>query len=291
MPDRLSFRWLGVAGIEINLNGTVLAIDPLFSRPPFHNLLSGRVTPNPYQVISKENQYEAILVTHAHYDHIMDVPVIAKQCGAQVYGSQNACQLSMLWGLPPEQVHQLQPGTTIQIGSIKVTTLSGSHMSLPGFNNGKIKSGLKPPLHLHDYRMDHCFSYLIDTGSTRILDWGGTNTAQMVEADLIFAGWDSETYITRMIELYKPPVIVPIHWDHFFQPLDKPVKAIPLPPSWLLPALQRKNPLSTARRLQENYPSLRVSIPVRFKQVDVHDLLERGKGKFYDFTPLNQQAL
>jgi L-ascorbate metabolism protein UlaG (beta-lactamase superfamily) len=276
MPDILSFRWLGVAGIEINLNGTVLVIDPLFSRPPLHNLLSGRVTPNPYQVKSKAIKYEAILVTHAHYDHLMDVPVIAKQCGAQVYGSQNACQLSTLWGLPPEQVHELHPGTTIQISSIKVTVIPGSHMSLPGLYNGKIKPGLKPPLHLRDYRMDRCFSYLIDTGSTRILAWSGTNTTQMVEADLIFAGWDSESYITEMLELYKPPVFVPIHWDHFFQPLDKPIKAIPLPPTWLSPDLQRKNPLSIAHRLQKNYPSLRVFIPVRFKQIDVHDLLKRA---------------
>ena len=37
--------------------------------------------------LHKVERLKAIFVSHAHHDHVMDAPYIAKQTGAEIYGS------------------------------------------------------------------------------------------------------------------------------------------------------------------------------------------------------------
>ena len=80
-------RWLGVAGIELRATEQVLVIDPFVTRPPFRRMWFGRIRSDSALAAASVPQGDFVLVTHAHWDHVMDVPAIIKQTGATAYGS------------------------------------------------------------------------------------------------------------------------------------------------------------------------------------------------------------
>ena len=92
----------------------------------------------------------------------MDVPVIARQTGAQVYGSANVCQLLKTFELPAEQIHEINANETISLSYARIQVIHARHPAIPGYLSGKLKKRLRPPLRLRDYRMDECFSFLIE---------------------------------------------------------------------------------------------------------------------------------
>ena len=56
------------------------------------------------------------------------------------------------------------------------------------------------------------------------------------QADVLFLGVaglakaDAETerkFFAETVEKVKPELVIPLHWDNFFSPLDKPVKGMP----------------------------------------------------------------
>src|SRR5258708_1809411 len=110
MNTSVGMRWLGVAGIELSVGGRTLLIDPFVSRPPARRLWAGRVASDGALVAEKVPQGDVVLVTHAHWDHIMDVPEVARRTGAAVYGSPNACALLQALRVPPAQLHRLPAG-------------------------------------------------------------------------------------------------------------------------------------------------------------------------------------
>jgi glyoxylase-like metal-dependent hydrolase (beta-lactamase superfamily II) len=94
----IQFRWLGAAGIELVFPDQVIVIDPYFSRIPTWKLWLGRVTPDRALIADKLRRCDLLLVTHAHFDHIMDVPQIVHNTGAMVAGSANSCSLLEAFG-------------------------------------------------------------------------------------------------------------------------------------------------------------------------------------------------
>ena len=80
----ISFRWLGAAGIELETSGEVLLVDPYLTRIPLWKTLFGRIQPDMSAVQSIE-KCDYILVTHSHFDHLLDVPPIVLKTGAIVY--------------------------------------------------------------------------------------------------------------------------------------------------------------------------------------------------------------
>jgi L-ascorbate metabolism protein UlaG (beta-lactamase superfamily) len=103
----MKFRWLGVAGIELNVGGEILVIDPYFTRAPFRNLLFGRISPDAQLIHKYLPVCSYVMVTHAHFAHVMDAAVVLLTCSAQGYGSLNACCLMTAMGAPVEYVHRI----------------------------------------------------------------------------------------------------------------------------------------------------------------------------------------
>src|SRR5512137_2297982 len=105
----MELRWLGVAGIELRLNGQTLAIDPYFTRAPLRRMLE-RMHPDRRLVAGQLPRCDYVLVTHPHYDHLADVPEVVRNTGATALGSANACRLLAALGVPAQQVRQIGAG-------------------------------------------------------------------------------------------------------------------------------------------------------------------------------------
>jgi hypothetical protein len=91
-PDRLEVRFLGVAGFSLAFGGDRVLTAPLYTNPSMPDVLAGTIRSEP-DIIDRffdPTLYDAkaILVGHAHYDHLLDVPYVwSKTAGATIYGN------------------------------------------------------------------------------------------------------------------------------------------------------------------------------------------------------------
>ncbi len=217
----LTFRWLGVAGVELKAGNQVLAIDPFFTRPSVLQLLHPLESDNSL-VTQRLNHCDVVLVTHSHYDHLLDVPAVLRHTGAQAYGSANTCQLLRLHGLPEATIHQVQVGDHIIIGAFQVDVIQGQHSWIPFSRvfNGTLLPGLQPPLRVQDYRMDVCLGFRITALGISILVCAAEPQPAQV---LLAVAQEPHNYYLKLFQEIRPHTFIPIHWDDFTRPLNKPL--------------------------------------------------------------------
>lgn len=234
----LSIRWLGTAGYELCFQGTVVLIDPYFSRIPLSQIFF-RAQINHEAIDRGVERADAVLVGHSHFDHVLDVPTICKKTGAPVYGSQSTANLCAAAGLPAEQIHVLDnKGAEFEVGPFHITAVTSEHSP---FMMGRIPfPGDVPctcdlPMAGRHYRCGQVFNYLIRVGSRQIYHLG---SAQLVDDALKTADIDmalicaagrnhTERYVERVIRQVEPQRIIPMHYDNFFRTLDSDMKMLP----------------------------------------------------------------
>jgi L-ascorbate metabolism protein UlaG (beta-lactamase superfamily) len=273
----ISFRWLGVAGIELCVGRRVLLIDPFVSRPPFRRMLFGRVEPDHALITNTISPCDTVLVTHAHWDHLMDVPDVARRAGATVYGSPNVCTLLRFLGLPRERLHALAAGDHLSLDGVEVEVLSAVHGTVLGrpIFTGPVPDILRPPLRLRDYRMDRDFTFLVEAAGYRLLDWSSECAEGAVGANMLFVKpFSAPTYYAELLRTVRPRVVIPIHWDDLFRPLSRPVRPMISPPSWSIPPLRREDLAAFRRMIQQIAPQARVFVPDMFRRYDLGQLLQ-----------------
>jgi L-ascorbate metabolism protein UlaG (beta-lactamase superfamily) len=252
----LSFRWLGAAGVMLKAGGQVLALDPFFTRPSLVQMLRP-VSPDPSLVAKKLPECNVLLVTHSHYDHLLDVPEVLHHTGAAAYGSPNTCQLLKLLGVPQKQVNEVQVGDKLSLGTFKVEVIAGQHSPIPfgWIFNGRLRPGLRPPLRVQDYRMDVCLGYCITVMGSRLLVCAG----EPQPADILFAvAQESRKYYLRLFRGVRPHTFVPIHWDNFTRPLSKPLRKFTRP--------FRMQVGKLSRLARQTLPHVKVILPEIFRE-------------------------
>ncbi len=268
-------RWLGVAGIELTAHDRILAIDPFFTRPPFWRMAIGRVRPDRALIARHLPRCDWILVTHAHWDHLMDVPDLARRTAATVWGSPNACALLAACGLPQAQIRPIHGGERLVLGDWTVDVLPGEHMRAPGFAPGPLPADLRPPLRLRDYRMDLCFSFALQIGRLRLLDWHSNTLDWAVLADVLFLGPDQPLpYYRQLLRAVRPRLVIPVHWDDLFCPLSRPIHPVLAPPRWAWPPVRRMDLPRFRQEVEQmardqGMPETEVWIPERFRPYDL----------------------
>ncbi|MGH9320472.1 MAG: MBL fold metallo-hydrolase, partial [Vicinamibacteria bacterium] len=110
-------RFLGVGGFLIRRGNDVVLTAPLYSNPDPKEL-EGELRPK-VDLIQKFNSHvsdvNAVLVGHAHYDHLMDVPfALDRSPNAMIYGNESAAYIlngytgaDSVPHLRPEQIRAL----------------------------------------------------------------------------------------------------------------------------------------------------------------------------------------
>ncbi len=252
----LTFRWLGAAGVKLKAGGQVLALDPFFTRPSLVKMLHP-IDPDPSLAAEKLPECNMVLVTHSHYDHLLDVPEVLRHTGAAAYGSPNTCQLLRILGVPESQVNEVRVGDKLSLGAFKVEVINGQHSPIPfgWIFSGRLRPDLKPGLRVQDYRMDICLGYCITVMGKRVL----VCAAEPQPAEVLFAvSQESRKYYLRLFKGVQPRTFIPIHWDNFTRPLSKPLRRFTRPgrlPLWRLTMLAR-----------QTLPWVKVIIPEIFRE-------------------------
>ncbi len=259
-------RWLGNAGFEFKMDGLTLIVDPFLTRPKARQLYLGRVAAD-YAALQKHIPHcDHILVSHAHFDHCMDAPEIALRTGATVHGSANTCVLMRQAGVPLNQTHSISAGDSFCIGNIHVSVLPAAHPWLPGYYYAKPNPAMKFPAPLRDYCMDACFSYLVECAGSRILIWSSTHSAGAPRADLLTCrAVSSQSWYADLLGQVQPRVVIPQHWDDFFQPLSAHPRPFFSTPRMGFPPVKRIDLHEFEKKVIKADPNCRVLLPEIFR--------------------------
>ncbi|MFV5491243.1 MBL fold metallo-hydrolase [Acinetobacter sp. ASP199] len=253
-PDKpaksLNIRFFGVSTLLFDDGQEQILIDGFFSRPSLWQVLSSKVSSNAalLQNIIQEEQLHrtrAILVTHSHYDHALDLPELAALLPhTQIIGSNSTLNIARSHpGVKASQLRRAVSGQPLQSGQFKVTPLASAHTPPTPVNDDlgeEITAPLKLPAKFSDFKEGGSFDYLIEHDGQQILVKASTGfipgQLKNVQADILFLGIAQlsrqsedyqKSYLQQTLATVKPKIVIPIHWDDFFQPLSQPLQFLP----------------------------------------------------------------
>ena len=235
LPAGLELQWLGTAGFRLAYEGTTLLVDPYLTRPSLRNSIRRRpLLSSPSAVERHVPEADAVLVGHTHFDHAMDVPVIAEAHGCQVYGSPSLVHLMGLHDLADRTV-AVDPGRTYEIGPFEVTFVPSLHskllLGLKVPADGELTCDCLDDLGMGAYRCGEVYGIHIAVGGTTIYHQGSANLDEDEirhhDVDVFLAciagRMYTPHYVDRILPLLDPQVVVPQHYDDFFRPLGEPM--------------------------------------------------------------------
>jgi L-ascorbate metabolism protein UlaG (beta-lactamase superfamily) len=231
-PDNgLRVTYLGTNGYQLESNGHALLVDPYFSRVDFWSVgLGARIQPNTSRINEAMRhvapKIDAILATHGHFDHLLDVPIVMSRTRARLLASRSSIDLAKRAGASSGDA--VTAGDVRRIGPWKIRVLAASHDRLfgkvPFDQTAPQNSG--PPQRAGEWVCGEPLAFLIEINGQRIyIDSGGTE-AQLppnVHVDLAIMGMalpDSRARLNAALERLKPRYFLPSHQDDFFLPLS-----------------------------------------------------------------------
>src|SRR6202035_2017492 len=285
--NQVVLKYLGTAGWEITDGTTVILIDPYLSRingpaPPGggsgHSIAgdtrraygwSDVASPDVPAIDSHIQRADFILVTHTHYDHVLDVPYIAHKTRAAVIGTESTENVMRAYGVPEEQLLAVRGGEDYQFGSFSLKVIPSIHSPLEHkhyFSSKTAPAGQKAPLTLEQIHPEGgTLAYFIRFQGHQILAFGGMNYIEReiagLEPDvgLVGAGASRKEiydYSGRLMrDLHYPAIVLPTHWDNFLAPFDASQQ----------PALEALQ--SFLREIAAASPKTKVIVPKYFEPI------------------------
>lgn len=254
--NKLQIKYLGAAGYFIKFAECSILTAPFFSNPSLLQIAFRQIQSDESEVdrwlssLSEAlKEIEAILVSHCHYDHLMDVPFLAgKYCAAaKIYG--NKTMKHILSSLPcSAKTVALNDtaGTSSKMGTwhytcggrIRFMAIESEHSPMLfgiKFFTGRYESDLESvPTRAKQWLEGQVFAFLID-----FLDGNGevkfrihyqdaasplpcrfppTNDGKRVDVAIVcLPGFDQVTgYPEEVMKALQPRLVILGHWENLF---------------------------------------------------------------------------
>lgn len=242
--NSVTVTWLGTAGVLVSDGVTDILIDPYVSRFGVLKIAMGlHLQPNRALVKSwtarlGKSRVAAVVVSHSHFDHCLDAPYFAMETGAFLMGSESALNAGRGASLVEKSLRSVKPDQAVALGAFTLKFIESSHG--PAFLGrvpypGTIDKPLVPPRAARDYKLGQTYAILISHSSGTILHHGSAGfipgmydgmTADVVLLGIVGRG-DTERYLTNIPFKLGARLVIPIHFDNFFLPLEKGLRILP----------------------------------------------------------------
>jgi len=257
-PGEVRVTFFGVSTLLFEDNEKAFIIDGFFTRPGRLRTFFTKLSPDcnlikRYLKQAGVTKLEAVIVLHSHHDHALDAPEVALQTSADLVGSDSTANIGRGYGVPKDRIKTWKEKT---FGRFHVTLIPTPHcpMSLlTHFNirrvalEGHITKPLRQPAPFTEYKVGDSYSVLITHDGTQgrktmlVQGSGGFDPGALKShrADVVFLGVGTlggikekdylEHYWHEVVETVRARRVIPIHWDDFFVPLNRPFKPMPRP--------------------------------------------------------------
>ena len=246
--DELKMTYLGAAGWIADDGHVVVLIDPYITRakygggghPDDARPDYGRddVVPSDTLLIDDilngiGSPVDFILVHHSHFDHLGDVPHIARKTGAKVIGTETTVMILRAYGIPEEQLYAGGGGEDYQFDAFSIRVISAIHSALNEKHYHDTRrydrtTELNPPLEVNQFSEGGSLQFLARCAHHDVLTMGSMNFLERelegIHPDILLAGINGSrlglyNYDERLIDVTGyPPVVIPTHWDNFRLP-------------------------------------------------------------------------
>ena len=234
--SEVQITYLGTNGYLVKSKDSTLVIDPYLSRIPMREvILNAPVESSPAilrevtRLAAFPQSVDGFLVTHAHFDHLFDVPALQRQLGGVVIGSKTATLLSEASGVSRRSLRSSQPGKIYRVGKAKVRVLEAAHdrvlgrIPYPGLISEPLPA---PPARPKDWRIGVPLAFLIEIEGKRIyVESGGIpdHLPPVSNVDVAIVGVavkDSQKRYADAVRQLNPEIVIASHQDNFFLPLS-----------------------------------------------------------------------
>jgi L-ascorbate metabolism protein UlaG (beta-lactamase superfamily) len=246
--SRMTLRWWGNNGWEIRVPGPAgtktILIDPWLTRFKTGTYTPAGADPRTPLSVNKalidgyldrgELRADHILVTHGHYDHLTDVPYLAKRTGATVLGTETHLSLMAALGAPEDQLSIASGGEDLTFDGYSIRVLRSLHSAtgerarVP-FPGSRPLSRRDRPKVIEDLVEGGTLAYQVTGGGASVLDFGGSNYVESelagLRPDVVLVpvgGAKVTQYVPRLLRtLGNPAHVAATHWDDFDLPLGQ----------------------------------------------------------------------
>lgn len=229
--------WHGTASVELICGEGRILFDPFV--PLRHSAVPVS--------IDEYDGFSDIFITHGHFDHIVNIPQIARRNhDVRVYCTNTPYKTLRSYGVPEKNLVLTGFDQSLDVNGFHIRTFHGKHAVLPTASWSRLKYILKSPalgnlpqIVKHNRRCrenDETVFYWIEADGRSLALMGSLNLREDSEypadADLLvlpYNGWeDNFPPAMRVIERLKPKRVALDHYDDTFPPLTMPLDLSPV---------------------------------------------------------------
>ena len=222
-----ALKALGINGFEFKVGGETLLIDPYVSRNP------ARVS-IPAVVRKHIQQADYIILTHSHWDHLADVPEIAKYTDAVIVGSETTLNICRYFKIAESRLRRYENHKPMRLGSFTLTPIRSKHKEPVGYP-GRYDRVPDRMDGVADFVEGGTWALLLSCAGHTFLNVGSANLIdeelQGTQCDYLLASIAGRApdYLPRLFQCVDAKVFIPTHWDDFFgHPVEDPHERVSL---------------------------------------------------------------
>lgn len=143
--QRFGFRlkWLGCVCFEMDFGETTVVTDPW-------------ITPNEKNDLTWKTveKCDYITLSHGHYDHTLDIPALVEKFQSRVLCGEFTAMPLMRWlNINPMSMYPMSPNLELDFDTVKIKSLFGRHIPLPGGANERIAHWEARPVNAGDHNL------------------------------------------------------------------------------------------------------------------------------------------
>ena len=242
--NAIQLKYFGTAGWQITDGSITVLIDPYISRvklgtgPGVSAEDSRKMVDRSEPFVSDTllidsliTKADFILAHHSHFDHLADVPYIAKKTGAKVIGTETTCNILRAYGIPNEQLYPVRGGEDYQFENFSVQVIPSIHSALNDkhyLDSRTYTEVPEAPLKVSEFIEGGSLMFLARFAKHTVLTMGSMNFVERElvgqKPDILLAGVNRSQlglykYNERLLAVTNyPKFIIPTHWDNFRLP-------------------------------------------------------------------------